>query len=89
MKPKKVPLRKCTGCKEMKDKRQLIRIVKISDGAFRLDPTLKQAGRGAYVCNNKSCFDQSRKKRGFERSFKSRVPQEIYENLQISIIGGG
>jgi len=89
MKLKRVPLRKCTGCKEMKEKNRLVRIVKISDGTFRLDPTLKLAGRGAYVCNDTNCFEQSQKKKGFERSFKARVPQEIYENLKISIIGGG
>ena len=85
MTPKKVPMRKCIGCKEMKDKRQLLRVVKSCDGVFQLDPTLKQQGRGAYVCNNPKCFESARKNKGFERSFKSRVPQEIYETLKVQM----
>lgn len=82
VKAKKIPLRKCIGCQEMKDKRQLIRVVKSDDGVYSLDKTGKKAGRGAYVCPNVDCFNKARKSKGFERSFKASVPKEVYDNLE-------
>ncbi len=82
MKQRKIPLRKCTGCQEMKNKKELIRIVKGEDGEFSIDTTGKKAGRGAYICPNVECLEKARKSKGLERSFKSAVPAEVYEKLR-------
>lgn len=81
MKQRKVPLRKCTGCQEMKDKRELIRIVRNDVGEFSLDRTGKKPGRGAYICPNVQCLEKAQKSKGLERSFKAAVPKEVYEQL--------
>ena len=81
MKQRKVPLRKCTGCQEMKDKRELIRIVRNDAGEFSLDRTGKKPGRGAYICPNVQCLEKAQKSKGLERSFKAAVPKELYEQL--------
>ena len=89
---KKVPLRKCTGCGEMKEKRELIRVVKapekkdengnvISGGEISLDLTGRKSGRGAYVCKNADCFEKARKTRRFERSLSCKIPEEVYEQM--------
>ena len=79
---KKIPLRKCNGCREMKDKRELMRVVRNDAGEFFIDPTGKKNGRGAFVCKNPACLEKAVKTRGFERSFKCRVPLEIIEKLR-------
>ncbi|MBQ8942622.1 MAG: YlxR family protein [Firmicutes bacterium] len=79
---RKVPLRKCTGCREMKSKKELIRIVRNDEGEFSLDFTGKKQGRGAYVCPNLDCLEKAHKSKGLERSFKCAVPKEVYEQLQ-------
>lgn len=79
---KKIPLRKCTGCQEMKPKKELIRIVKCEDGTFKLDATGKMQGRGAYICPNEECLEKAHKSKGLERSFKEKVPQSVYEELK-------
>lgn len=81
MKQRKVPLRKCTGCQEMKSKRELIRIVRNDAGEFSLDRTGKKPGRGAYICPNGDCLAKAQKSKGLERSFKAAVPKEVYEQL--------
>ena len=81
MKQRKVPLRKCTGCQEMKDKRELIRILRNDAGEFSLDRTGKKPGRGAYICPNVQCLEKAQKSKGLERSFKAAVPKEVYEQL--------
>ncbi|HCA04879.1 MAG TPA: DUF448 domain-containing protein [Ruminococcaceae bacterium] len=89
---KKIPLRKCTGCGEMKPKRELIRVVKapeklgengevISGGEIKLDLTGKASGRGAYVCKNPECFELARKARRFERSLACKIPDEVYAQM--------
>lgn len=89
---KKVPLRKCTGCGEMKEKRELIRVVKapekkdengnvISGGEVSLDLTGRKSGRGAYVCKNADCFEKARKARRFERSLSCKIPEDVYEQM--------
>ena len=89
---KKVPLRKCTGCGEMKEKRELIRVVKapekkdengnvISGGEISLDLTGRKPGRGAYVCKNTDCFEKARKARRFERSLSCKIPEDVYEQM--------
>lgn len=82
MKERKTPKRRCTGCLEMKNKKELIRIVRAADTEeFSLDYTGKKSGRGAYVCNNRECFEKAHKQKGLERSFKQAVPSEVYEQL--------
>ncbi len=81
MKPRKIPMRRCTGCYEMKEKKLLIRIVKNEDGSFSIDKTGKKSGRGAYICNDKQCLEKSFKNKGLERSFKCGVDKNIYEEL--------
>ena len=91
MKQRKIPLRRCTGCLEMIDKKELIRVVKTEseDGvAFMLDFTGKKSGRGAYICPSVECLDQAVKKRGLERSFRCPVPANVYEELRTSLANG-
>ena len=67
---KKVPLRKCTGCQQMKEKKQLIRVVRTDENQYYMDLTGKMSGRGAYICKNIECFEKAFKSKGLERSFK-------------------
>ena len=82
MKQKKIPMRMCVGCREMKPKKELIRIVNTDEGEFKLDSTGKMQGRGAYICPNTDCLEKAHKSRGLERSFKKAVPQSVYEELK-------
>ncbi|MGL6174218.1 MAG: RNase P modulator RnpM [Cellulosilyticaceae bacterium] len=82
MKTRKIPLRKCTGCNEMKDKRELIRVVRNNEGEFSLDFTGKKPGRGAYICKDIECLNKAEKNKGLERSFKMAVDKEIYNDLR-------
>lgn len=79
---KKVPMRKCTGCLEMKNKKDLIRVVRNEQGEYSLDTTGKKTGRGAYVCKSSQCLEKACKNKGLERSFKSAVPKDLYEELK-------
>ncbi len=81
MKNKKIPLRKCLGCNEMKPKKELLRVVHNSEGMVSVDTTGKAHGRGAYICNSKECFDKAKNLKAFNRAFKSNVPEEIYDDL--------
>lgn len=74
-------MRQCIGCGQMKDKRQLVRIVKTPEGAIVLDTTGKQNGRGAYICNERECLQKIQKVRALDRSFKISVSQDTYEAL--------
>lgn len=82
MTEKRIPMRKCIGCNEMKDKKQLIRIVRSSEGELNVDLTGKMSGRGAYICNRLECFDAAVKAKRLERSFKTAIPAEIYQALR-------
>lgn len=82
MKAKKVPLRMCTGCGEMFDKRTLVRVVKSPQGEVSLDLTGKKAGRGAYVCKNPDCLKKARKKKAFERAFQMQIDDEVYNKME-------
>ena len=79
---KKVPMRKCVGCGEMKNKKEMIRVLKTSENEFLLDATGKKNGRGAYVCFSKECLKKAIKNRGLERSFKQTIPEEVYQELE-------
>ncbi len=78
---KKIPLRKCIGCNDMKDKKSLIRIIKTPEDDIILDDTGKQNGRGAYICKNSDCLKQAIKTKGLDRSFKMNISKEIYDRL--------
>ncbi len=78
----KSPLRKCAGCNAMKPKSELLRVVRTPEGQFFLDLKGKADGRGAYVCKEEACFKRLLKTKGLERSFKGRVPQELYKELE-------
>ena len=79
---KRVPQRKCVGCGEMIGKKGAVRVVRDKDGSFSVDPTGKKNGRGAYICNDRKCLELARKGKKLERSFKCRVPEEIYDELE-------
>ena len=78
---KKIPLRQCLGCREMKPKRELIRVVRSPEGAISLDFRGKAPGRGAYVCPNPDCLKKAIKSRAIERAFETQIPEEIYAQL--------
>ncbi|HZK09545.1 MAG TPA: YlxR family protein [Clostridia bacterium] len=82
MKKRKTPLRKCVGCGQLKDKRELIRLVRSKEGHVSIDPTGKLNGRGAYLCKDKACFEQALKEKGLQRSFKSMIKQETIDELR-------
>ena len=79
MKPKKIPMRMCLGCNEMKPKKELIRVVKSPEGEISLDFKGKAAGRGAYICRSTECLEKARKARRFEKSFSCKIDESVYE----------
>ncbi|MDR1536563.1 MAG: YlxR family protein [Clostridiales bacterium] len=87
MKQRKIPLRRCTGCGEMKSKKEMVRVVRNDAGEFFLDRTGKRSGRGAYVCPNLECLGKAHKCKGLERSFKQSVPEDVYEKLKAELNG--
>lgn len=82
MQNKKIPLRKCTGCGEMKPKKELVRVVKSPEDEIFLDLTGKKNGRGAYVCRNIECLKTARKTKRIERAFACAIPDEVYEKME-------
>ncbi len=82
MKPKKIPLRMCVGCRESKPKRELIRVVRAPDGSLSMDPTGKKPGRGAYVCRQESCLMRAIKQKQLERQLEVRMTEEVAQALQ-------
>ena len=82
MQNKKIPMRMCTGCGEMKPKKELVRVVKTPEGEFLLDLTGKKSGRGAYLCRSAECFKKCRKSKRLEKSFGCRIPDEVYDKLE-------
>ena len=79
---KKIPLRQCIVCGEMKSKKEIIRVIKTAEGEILLDATGRKNGRGAYLCPSMECFKKAVKGRGLERSFKMAIPREVYETLE-------
>ena len=79
---RKVAMRKCVGCGEMKSKKEMMRVLKTVDEEFVLDATGKKNGRGAYLCFSKECLEKAIKSKGLERSFKQAIPKEVYEKLE-------
>lgn len=78
---KKIPMRQCVGCGEMKPKKEMIRIIKTAEDEILLDTTGKKNGRGAYICPSLACLQQAGKNRGLERSLKAAVPKDILDTL--------
>lgn len=85
MKPKKIPMRMCVGCREMKPKRELIRVVRAPDGAVSLDPVGKKPGRGAYVCRSEECLKRAIKQKQLERQLEVQLTEEVAEQLRQTI----
>ena len=81
---KKIPLRQCVGCGEMKSKKDMIRVLKTED-AIILDTTGKKNGRGAYVCKNAECLKKAKKSKGLDKSFKMAITEEVYDSLSKEI----
>lgn len=79
---KKIPLRQCVGCSEMKGKKDMMRVLKTAEGDICLDVTGKKNGRGAYVCKSRECLKLARRNKGLERSFKMSIPNEVYDTLE-------
>ncbi|MBO7217474.1 MAG: YlxR family protein [Clostridia bacterium] len=85
MKEKKIPLRMCTGCGEMKPKSELVRIVRSPEGEISLDLSGRKNGRGSYICKSVECFDKAVRKKAFERAFKVRLSDELVMNIREEI----
>ena len=81
-KVKKIPLRQCVGCREMKEKKILLRVVRSPEGKVSLDFGGKKPGRGAYICWSGECLKKARKNRSLERSLKMAIPSEVYDSLE-------
>ena len=79
---RKIPMRKCVGCGEMKSKKEMMRVLKTTEDEIVLDTTGRKNGRGAYLCFQKSCLLQAIKNKGLERSLKMSIPKSVYENLE-------
>ncbi len=88
MQPKKIPMRQCLGCREMKPKRELIRVVRSPEGEIALDFKGKANGRGAYVCPEPACLQKAIKGRALEKAFSQQIPAEIYEKLRQEMEAG-
>ncbi|MFT8314715.1 MAG: YlxR family protein [Clostridium sp.] len=85
---KKIPKRMCTGCMEMKPKKELLRIVRTKEGEVSIDFTGKKAGRGAYICKNIECFEKSVRAKRLSKSLETDISDEIYSKLKDEIING-
>ncbi|MBQ5996077.1 MAG: YlxR family protein [Clostridia bacterium] len=85
MKQKKIPLRKCLGCGESFDKRELVRVVRSPEGEISLDLTGKKAGRGAYICKDASCLKKARKQKRIEHAFSCEIPDKVYEQMEAEL----
>jgi predicted RNA-binding protein YlxR (DUF448 family) len=79
---KKIPVRQCVGCGDMKNKKDMMRVIKTPGGTIELDVTGRKNGRGAYLCPSKECLQKARKHKGLERSFKMNIPNEVYDSLE-------
>ncbi|MBO6158652.1 MAG: YlxR family protein [Firmicutes bacterium] len=82
MKPRKTPMRKCTGCGQSKDKRELIRIVRDPQGVCSVDKTGRKSGRGAYICPNEACLVKAIRTKALERSLACEISEEVFETLK-------
>ena len=84
---KKIPQRQCMGCRERKPKREMIRVVRCTDGEVRLDFSGKLNGRGANICPDKECLKKAQKAKSLERSLEVPIPEEVYDRLSAEMEG--
>lgn len=89
MKPKKIPMRMCIGCRQMFPKKELMRVVKKNDDTFTIDDTGKVAGRGAYVCRGQRCMEICLKTKALNKAFEMQIPDEIYQGLREEMMNLG
>ena len=87
MTEKKIARRTCVGCREEKDKRELIRIVRTPEGKYHADPSGKAQGRGAYLCKSAECLEKAFKSEAFSRSFREHMPKEVKDALRAEVNG--
>lgn len=87
MNKKKIPMRQCTGCGEMKSKKEMIRVIKTPEDEIVIDVTGKKNGRGAYICNSVECLNKAITRKALERSLKVSIPSEVYEQLKKELNG--
>ncbi|MCI5625342.1 MAG: YlxR family protein [Clostridiales bacterium] len=80
--PKKIPMRQCVGCREMKPKKELIRVVRSPEGAVSLDFKGKLPGRGAYVCPDAECLKRAKRSKALERAFSAPLPEDVWQALE-------
>lgn len=89
MPTRRIPMRKCTGCNEMKPKKELVRVVRSPEGEVSLDLTGKKPGRGAYVCHNLECLKKARKAKRFENAFSCVIPDGVYDKMEEELKNDG
>ena len=85
MKTRKIPMRMCVGCREMSEKRSLLRIVKSAEGEISFDPVGKKPGRGAYICRDRACLERAVKQKQLERALEQRIDEAVYARLMEEI----
>ena len=85
MKTRKIPMRMCVGCREMQEKRSLLRIVKSPEGVISFDRVGKAPGRGAYICRSKECLDKAVKAHQLERALETKIEQQVFGQLMEEI----
>ena len=85
MKTRKIPMRMCVGCREMQEKRSLLRIVKSPEGMISFDRVGKAPGRGAYICKSKECLDKAVRQRQLERALETKIEQSVFSQLMEEI----
>ena len=83
-----VPMRKCTGCNEMKPKKELVRVVRSPEGEISVDLVGKKPGRGAYVCRSRECLEKARKAKRLQKAFSCEIPDEIFERMEEELENG-
>lgn len=86
---KKIPMRQCLGCKELKSKKELIRVVRNSEGQVSLDLVGKKPGKGAYICKDTECFRKARKSKSFERALSCSIPAEVFDLMEAELSADG
>ena len=86
---KKIPMRQCVGCREMKPKKELVRVVRAQDGTCSVDTTGRAAGRGAYICPDPECARKAAKSHALDRAFEIKVAPEVYEMLDAMLAAKG
>ena len=82
VKPRKIPMRMCVGCREMKPKAQLLRVVKPAEGEARIDRTGKASGRGAYICPRPECLKKAQKSHALERALDAKIDEAVFSQLE-------